>query len=90
MKLFAEWVRDIACKKVGRHIAIDGKAVRATVKKSENGNIPYVISAFMCGCGLSAGQKEMGEKTNESPEILRLLDLIDITECFVTIDAIGT
>ncbi len=44
----------------------------------------------MCGCGLSIGQKEVGEKTNEIPEIPKLLDLIDITDCFVTIDAIGT
>lgn len=49
-----------------------------------------MVSAFMCGCGLSIGQKEVGEKTNEIPEIPRLLDLIDITDCFVTIDAIGT
>lgn len=90
MKLFVEWVKGIAYKKSGKHIAIDGKAVRAAAKKSENGNIPYVISAFMCECGLSVGQKEVGEKTNEIPEIPRLLDLIDITSCFVTIDAIGT
>lgn len=90
MRHFVEWVKVIAYKKSGRHIAIDGKAVRAATKKAENGNIPYIISAFMCGCGLSIGQKEVGEKTNEIPEIPRLLDLIDITDCFVTIDAIGT
>ena len=90
MKLFVEWVKGIAYKKSGKHIAIDGKAVRAATKKCENGNIPYIISAFMCGCGLSVGQTEVGEKTNEIPEIPRLLDLIDITECFITIDAIGT
>lgn len=90
MELFVEWVKGIAYQKSGKHIAIDGKAVRAATKKSENGNIPYIISAFMCGCGLSVGQKEVGEKTNEIPEIPRLLELIDITDCFVTIDAIGT
>ena len=90
MQLFVKWVKCIAYRKSGKHIAIDGKAVRAATKKAGNGNIPYIISAFMCGCGLSVGQKEVGEKTNEIPEIPRLLDLIDITGCFVTIDAIGT
>lgn len=90
MECFVAWTKEIAYKKSGRHIAIDGKAVRAATKKAEGGNIPYVVSAFMCGCGLSIGQKEVGEKTNEIPEIPKLLDLIDITECFVTIDAIGT
>lgn len=90
MEHFVKWTKEIAYKKSGKHIAIDGKAVRAATKKAKDGNIPYVISAFMCGCGLSIGQKEVGEKTNEIPEIPKLLDLIDITECFVTIDAIGT
>ncbi len=90
MRLFVEWTRQAACAKTGRHIAIDGKAVRAATKKAQNGAVPYVVSAFMCGCGLSAGQKEVGEKTDEITEIPLLLDLIDINDCFVTIDAIGT
>lgn len=90
MKRFVTWTREIAYKKSGQHIALDGKAVRAAAKKAEGGNIPYVISAFLCGSGLSVGQKEVGEKTNEIKEIPELLDMIDITECFVTIDAIGT
>lgn len=90
MDLFVEWTKNLALAKTGEHIAIDGKAVSAATKKAEKGNIPYVLSAFMCGCGISIGQKEVGEKTNEIPEIPRLLDLIDITGCTVTIDAIGT
>lgn len=90
MALFVEWTKDLAFAKTGQHVAIDGKAVRAATKKAKNGNIPYVLSAFICGCGISIGQKEVGEKTNEIPEIPKLLDLIDITDCTVTIDAIGT
>lgn len=90
MALFVEWTKNLTLAKTGQHVAIDGKAVRAATKKAENGNIPYVLSAFMCGCGISIGQKEVGEKTNEIPEIPKLLDLIDITDCTVTIDAIGT
>lgn len=90
MELFVEWAKHLAHAKTGKHIAIDGKAVRAAAKKAENGKTPYVVSAFLCDCGLSIGQKEIGEKTNEITEIPRLLDLIDINDCFVTIDAIGT
>ena len=88
MALFVEWTKNLALAKTGQHMAIDGKAVRATTKKAENGNIPYVLSAFICGCGIP--KKEVGEKTNEIPEIPKLLDPIDITDCTVTIDAIGT
>lgn len=90
MKLFIRWTKSVAYAKTGRHIAIDGKAVRAATRKAEGGNIPYVVSAFMCDNGMSIGQKEVGDKTNEITEIPRLLDLIEITDCFVTIDAIGT
>lgn len=90
MGLFVRWIQDVAYKKGGRHIAIDGKAVRGATRKALNGNIPYIVSAFMCDCGLSIGQKEVGNKTNEITEIPKLLDLIDIKGCTITIDAIGT
>lgn len=90
MNLFVEWTKQLAYAKTDKHIAIDGKAVRAATEKAKKGSIPYVVSAFMCGCGLSIGQKKIEDKTNEITEIPNLLDLIDITDCFVTIDAIGT
>lgn len=90
MDAFVEWTRIIAKARTGKHIAIDGKAVRAATEKCKGGNIPYVVSAFLCGSGLSIGQKEVGAKTNEITEIPRLLDLIDIKGSIITIDAIGT
>lgn len=90
MALFVDWTKSLVIAKAGKQIAIDGKAIRAATKKANNGTIPYVLSAFLCGCGISIGQKEVGEKTNEIPEIPKLLDLIDITGCTITIDAIGT
>ena len=90
MDLFALWVQQIIREKGGKHVAIDGKAVRGAAQKALKGNIPYVISAYMCDNGLSIGQKEVGAKTNEITEIPKLLDLIDISGCTVTIDAIGT
>ena len=65
MKLFVEWTKEIVRKKTGKQIAIDGKGVRAAAKKAEHGQIPYVISAFLCENGLTVGQKEVGEKENE-------------------------
>lgn len=72
------------------HVAIDGKAVRASAKKSAGGRVPYIVSAFLVGNGISIGQKIVGDKTNEITEIPKLLDVLDIKDCFVTIDAIGT
>ena len=90
MKLFVEWTKSLIEAKTGKHIAIDGKAVRAATKKAEGGNIPYVLNAFLCGEGISIGQKPIDAKTNEITEIPKLLDLIDIKGCVITVDAIGT
>lgn len=93
MQMFYQWIRDIlsAIQKNNeselQHIAIDGKAVRAAAVKG--GNIPYIISAYLENYGLSIGQLKVGEKTNEIKEIPKLLKELDITDCVITIDAIG-
>lgn len=90
MAQFVEWTKELVRAKTGKQIAIDGKAVRAATKKTEGGKIPYVLSAFLVDQGISIGQKAVGNKTNEISEIPKLLDLIDVKDCFVTVDAIGT
>lgn len=45
MALFVKWTQSIVEAK-GKHIAIDGKAVRAAARKAEAGNVPYVLNAF--------------------------------------------
>lgn len=93
MQMFYQWIRDVLSEiqknneSELQHIAIDGKAVRAAAVKG--GNIPYIISAYLENYGLSIGQLKVGEKTNEIKEIPKLLKELDITDCVITIDAIG-
>ena len=47
MKIFIEWTKDIIKKKSGKNISIDGKAVKSATDKINNGNIPYIVSAFI-------------------------------------------
>lgn len=89
MKLFIEWVKEIVGKN-GDLIAIDGKAIKSATQKVNNGNIPYIISAFLTDIGISIGQIKIEDKSNEITTIPDLLDLIDIKNKVVTIDAIGT
>ena len=95
MDIFAKWVKDVIKEKNKENndintIAIDGKAVRAATEKSKNGSIPYIVSAYLTDIGISLAQVKVSEKTNEITAIPELLDLIDIKNCMVTIDAIGT
>lgn len=89
MKLFIEWVKEIVGEN-GDLIAIDGKAIKSATQKVNNGNIPYIISAFLTDIGISIGQIKIENKSNEITTIPDLLDLIDIKNKVVTIDAIGT
>ena len=94
MEIFSRWIKEVinkkANKKEERVIAIDGKAVKAATDKINGGNTPYVVSAYLTDIGVSIGQVKVDEKSNEITAIPELLDLIDITGCIVTIDAIGT
>lgn len=88
MKIFIEWTKDILEKKTGKKISIDGKAIKSATDKINNGNIPYIVSAFIGEIGLSMGEVKVDNKSNEITAIPELLDLLDIEGATITIDAI--
>jgi len=90
MEIFIEWTKDIVRNKAGKNISIDGKAIRSATDKINNGNIPYIVSAFIGEIGLSIGQVKVDDKSNEITAIPDLLDLLEIEGATITIDAIGT
>lgn len=77
-------------KKTNKNISIDGKAIKNATDKINNGNIPYIVSAFIGDIVLSIGQVKVNDKSNEITAIPNLLDLLDIKNSTITIDAIGT
>lgn len=90
MEIFVDWIKEIVKLKTNKIINIDGKAVRSATDKINGGNIPYIVSAFLGEIGVTIGQIKVSEKSNEITAIPVLLDLIDIEDATITIDAIGT
>ena len=89
-KGFMEWVQAINELTQGQVIAIDGKQLRGS-RDGENGkNAIYMVSAWAVENQLVLGQHKVDEKSNEITAIPKLLKLLEITGCIVTIDAIGT
>ena len=94
MEMFYHWIQDVLSTlqkndtTEPQGIATDGKAVCAAAVNG--GNIPYIISAYLENYGLSIGELKVGEKTNEIKEIPKLLKKLDITDCVITIDAMGS
>ncbi len=76
-------ITDIA----GKTVAIDGKTIRG----SGNGQHKayHVVSAWVTENQITLGQLETSEKSNEITAIPELLDMLDIKESIITIDAMG-
>ncbi|MDO5569461.1 MAG: hypothetical protein Q4G04_05070 [bacterium] len=61
MKLFIEWINNIANDNKGRFLSIDGKAIKRATDKVNGGNTPYIVSAFL---------NEIGIQTNIANKII--------------------
>lgn len=85
--LFAEWMKTVIPQIKGV-VAIDGKQARRT--GDEKKRPLHVVSAFAQEYGLVLGQLACEEKSNEITAIPKLLEILEITGCIVTIDAMGT
>lgn len=89
LEIFIEWIKQIVGQK-GQHLSIDGKAIKSARDKINGGNTPYIVSAFLSDIGLSVGQLKVNDKSNEITVIPELINLLDIKDKIITIDAIGT
>ena len=86
---FIGWVNEMANVLPGQIIPIDGKTLRRSHdKKSDKGAI-HMVSAWAAETKIVLGQVKTEEKSNEITAIPKLLDLLDINGCIVTIDAMG-
>ena len=86
---FTQWVNSIADVSKEQIIAIDGKTIRGA-KSNGNKSPVHMVSAWACESNLVLGQIRTEDKSNEITAIPQLLDILDITEQTITIDAMGT
>lgn len=74
----------------GKHIAIDGKALRGTHNAEASKYLVHLLRAWVDERHLSAGQVTCEEKSNEIQAIPHLLASLQLQGATVTIDAMGT
>jgi len=87
---FLEWVQAINKLLHGQVIAIDGKQLRGSQDSHLGKHAIYLVSAWATENQLVLGQRKVDDKSNEITAIPKLLKLLDLNGCIVTIDAIGT
>jgi predicted transposase YbfD/YdcC len=72
-----------------KHIAIDGKTLRGTYDEDNSNAQLILVSAWATEKGLLLGQVKTDIKSNEITAIPKLLDMICVKNCLISIDAAG-
>jgi predicted transposase YbfD/YdcC len=87
-KSFLSCVKDIT-ELIEEHIAIDGKQLRRSHDRANDKTALHMVSAWSLENGIVLGQEKVRDKSNEIIAIPALLELLDIANCIITVDALG-
>ncbi|PLS82181.1 MAG: hypothetical protein CYG59_04800 [Chloroflexi bacterium] len=86
---FLAWVNAVFERTAGKVVAIDGKTLRRSYDRSCNKAAIHMVSAWATTNHLVLGQVQVAAKSNEITAIPQLLDVLDVSGCIVTLDAMG-
>jgi predicted transposase YbfD/YdcC len=95
---FAAWVQellahhpDLQPTPARPNIAVDGKTLRRSHDRAAGQAAIHMVSAWArtYGAGVVLAQEKVADKSNEITALPRLLAVLDLTGCIVTIDAMG-
>lgn len=73
----------------GQIVAIDGKTLRRSFDAASSKAAIHMVSAWATANHISLGQVVVDAKSNEITAIPKLLEILEISDCLVTIDAMG-
>ncbi len=86
---FLQWVRSVGEITRGQVIAIDGKLSRRSQDRRSGKAAINMVSAWASENQMVLGQVKTDAKSNEITAIPALLDMLELSGCIVTIDALG-
>lgn len=86
---FIRWMGMLVPSLAGQIVAIDGKTARGSHQRRCGKQAIDLVSAFVCGHGLTLGQLKTEEKSNEITAIPELIEALELKGSTVTLDAMG-
>jgi predicted transposase YbfD/YdcC len=89
-KSFNAWLNSLAVDLGAQVIPIDGKTVKGSYDRNGEKSALHLVSAWASENRLFLGQVKVEDNSNEITAIPALLELLDISGCIITIDAMGT
>lgn len=84
---FLRWTQSLRSAVGQEIVALDGKALRRALHSDRS--VRYVVSAWAEDNGLVLGQLKVDDQSNEITALPRLLRVLELTGCIVTVDAMG-
>lgn len=86
---FLAWIQAVSEVSGGQVVAIDGKVLRGSCDRVLGKAGIDMVSAWATANHLVLGQVRVDDKSNEITAIPKLLHVLEIAGCIVTLDAIG-
>lgn len=86
---FSQWVNELSEHTKGELIAVDGKRLCGSFDKSANKSALHIVSAYATSQKLCLQQVKTEDKSNEITAIPKLLEMLVLDGCTVSIDAMG-
>jgi predicted transposase YbfD/YdcC len=88
-RCFMNWMQAVAEATEGDIVAIDGKTLRRSFDNAAKKAAIHMVSAWSTRNGVVLGQVRTDEKSNEITAVPKLLELLRLEGCIVTLDAMG-
>lgn len=88
-KCLLRWITALHEITDGQVIAIDGKTLRRSFDAASSKAPIHMVSAWATANNISLGQVVVDAKSNEITAIPKLLEILELSGCLVTIDAMG-
>ncbi len=88
-RCFQAWTLALAGATGQRLVAFDGKTLRRSFDKANGKSAIHMVSAWCETNQIVLGQLATDAKSNEIEAIPRLLEMVDVRDAVVTIDAMG-
>lgn len=86
---FADWMNAWHNKLTGKHLAIDGKAVKGSASPARGFRCLHLVNVWATQANLCLGVVACDQQSNEITAIPRLLEILELEGALVSIDAGG-